>query len=32
MDEPKSKLVKSWLTKAQHDLGSAQLLVNDANP
>jgi HEPN domain-containing protein len=32
MDEPKKQLVKSWLTKAQHDLGSAQLLANNANP
>lgn len=32
MDEAKKELVKSWLAKAQHDLGSAQLLANNANP
>ncbi len=32
MDEAKKNLVRSWLTKARHDLGSAQLLANDANP
>lgn len=32
MDEAKKILIRSWLTKARHDLGSAQLLANDANP
>jgi len=32
MDNAKAELVKSWLTKAQHDLGSAQLLANNVNP
>jgi HEPN domain-containing protein len=32
MDEAKKNLVRSWLTKARHDLGSAQLLANEANP
>lgn len=32
MEEAKTALVKSWLTKAQSDLGSAQLLANNVNP
>ncbi|MCI0691565.1 HEPN domain-containing protein [candidate division KSB1 bacterium] len=32
MNDPKKELVRSWLTKAQHDLGSAQLLASSANP
>lgn len=32
MDEAKIDLVKSWLTKAQHDLSSAQILATNVNP
>ncbi len=32
MDEAKRELVRSWLTKAEHDLGSAELLAKSAIP
>ena len=32
MGNSKTELVKSWLTKAQHDLGSAKRLVSDPDP
>jgi HEPN domain-containing protein len=32
MDDPKKELVRSWLSKAQHDLGSAELLTSSAAP
>lgn len=32
MDDAKKELVRSWLAKAEHDLGSAELLANSANP
>jgi HEPN domain-containing protein len=32
MDEAKRELVRSWLTKAEHDLGSAELLAKSAKP
>lgn len=32
MDKAKIELIKSWLTKAQHDLGSAQWLAKAVNP
>ncbi|NUO83000.1 HEPN domain-containing protein [candidate division KSB1 bacterium] len=32
MDEAKKELVQSWLIKAEHDLGSAELLANSTTP
>jgi hypothetical protein len=32
MDEPKAELVRSWLTKAKRDLGSAERLANEPAP
>jgi HEPN domain-containing protein len=32
MADPKIELVQSWLTKAQHDLGSARRLASDPEP
>jgi HEPN domain-containing protein len=32
MDESKINLVRSWLTKAQHDLSSAERLADGPNP
>ncbi|MBI3537237.1 MAG: HEPN domain-containing protein [Chloroflexi bacterium] len=32
MDESKAELVRSWLTKAKHDLGSAEQLANASEP
>ncbi len=32
MADPKTELVGLWLTKAQHDLGSAQRLSRDPDP
>ena len=29
MDDPKTKLVRAWLSKAQHDLGSAKQLASE---
>jgi HEPN domain-containing protein len=32
MDDPKAELVRSWLKKAQHDLGSARRLASEPDP
>ncbi|MGH7493132.1 MAG: HEPN domain-containing protein [bacterium] len=32
MADPKNELVKSWLTKARNDLGSARRLASDPDP